>query len=383
MKILHVIYDDIGNPWLGGGGATRTLEIYSRMASRGHSVLVLCGHYPGAARRETRSGVRYRRVGLSRSYVLSRLTFMVGAARLIKRGGYDIVIEDVSPFAPVASPLWKPRIAPAVASVQNLSGAHASRKYGLAGWGPRLVERPLLSLFTNFVSVSPGIEVGLRDVAGDAANIRVIPNSVDPLFFQPPGTSRQPRESKPYILMLGRLDIYQKGLDRLLQAFDIVAAEADDVRLVIAGGGATSQERRLRELVTASPNAGQIELPGHVEKEQAASLMKGALMLAMPSRYEAWPLTALEAGAAGVPVVGFDIVGVRDAAPAFPKAHGILVEEGDIAALARAMLTVIHNPELRAQAGAKGREWASGFTWDSLAASQLAFYESLLPGEAV
>src|SRR5207249_742177 len=97
MRILHVIYDDIGNPWLGGGGAVRTLEIYSRIVQKGHRVLVACGKYPGAADRETRRGVRYWRVGTALSYVLSRLGFMVGAARLIKRGGYDIVIEDVSP----------------------------------------------------------------------------------------------------------------------------------------------------------------------------------------------------------------------------------------------------------------------------------------------
>src|SRR6476660_9447004 len=99
MRILHVIYDDISNPWLGGGGATRTLEIYSRVVEQGHRVLVVCGKYPGAFSREKRQGVEYRRVGLGQSYVLSRLGFMAGAARLIKRGGYDIVIEDVSPFS--------------------------------------------------------------------------------------------------------------------------------------------------------------------------------------------------------------------------------------------------------------------------------------------
>ena len=97
MRILHLIYDDLDNPWLGGGGAVRTQEIYRRIAARGHRVTVLCGRYPGAARVERRGGVAYRRVGLSRGYVLSRLTYVLGAARLLKHGGYDIVIEDVSP----------------------------------------------------------------------------------------------------------------------------------------------------------------------------------------------------------------------------------------------------------------------------------------------
>src|SRR5437868_5654598 len=87
MRILHIIYDDTRNPWLGGGGATRTFEIYRRIAERGHKVLIVCGNYPGAPSRENRRGVFYRHVGLTQSYVLSRLSFVVGAARLIKRGG--------------------------------------------------------------------------------------------------------------------------------------------------------------------------------------------------------------------------------------------------------------------------------------------------------
>src|SRR5689334_25376522 len=92
MRILHVIYDDVGNSWLGGGGATRTLEIYSRIARLGHRVTVVCGNYPGAARTESRQGITYRRMGLSRSYAVSRLSFMLGAARLVSAGGYDIVV---------------------------------------------------------------------------------------------------------------------------------------------------------------------------------------------------------------------------------------------------------------------------------------------------
>jgi glycogen synthase len=381
MRILHVIYDDIDNPWLGGGGATRTLEIYSRIVSAGHTVQVICGNYPGAVRREIRRGVRYLHLGVSRPYVLSRVTFAAVAARLIKRGGYDIVIEDVSPFSPVASPIWKRADVPAVASVQNLSGKHASSKYGIAGWGPRLVEKPLLSRFTNFIAVSPGIAQSLRRILGTGRNIRVIPNSVDPVFFgQAP--ERGAPVKRPYILSLGRIDIYQKGLDRLLDAYEIIAGGVSDVRLVIAGGGVKGQEDKLRALVRAMGHAARVELTGPVSTSEAAALLQGASLLAMPSRYEAWPLSALEAGAAGVPVVGSDIMGVRDAAPAYPRGHGVLVPEGDAPALASAMVKVLLDPARRSEIGARGREWAANYTWDSLAHAQLEFYSELVAGKA-
>jgi glycosyltransferase involved in cell wall biosynthesis len=377
MRILHLIYDDIDNPWLGGGGATRTHEIYRRIARLGHHVTVISGNYPGAARTEHRQGVTYRRTGLSGSYVLSRLSFMLGAARLIKAGGYDIVIEDVTPYSPVAAPLWVGTRVPVVASVQNLSGAHATRKYGLAGWGPRLVERPLLSRFRNFVAVSPGIAGQLRRTVGAGIEVCIVPNSVAPGFYTSVEGEADHRES-PYILFVGRVDVYQKGLDRLIRAFDLAAARQPDLRLVIAGGGAPDQEKTLGSLVAGAHNSGRIQVLGTVDTTRAAQLMNSALLLAMPSRYEAWPLTAIEAGAAGIPVVGSDILGVKDAAPAFPRAHGVLVPQDDVEALAEAFLNIAGNPGLRAKLGAQGRQWAAQFTWDALAEAQLRFYEQLV-----
>jgi glycosyltransferase involved in cell wall biosynthesis len=374
MRILHVIYDDIDNPWLGGGGATRTLEIYSRIAQRGHTVHVLSGNYPGAPRNHARENVSYRHIGSRQSYVASRLTFSMLSPFLIKRGGYDIVIEDVSPFSPVGAPIWVKRV-PTVASVQNLSGKHALRKYGVRGVLPRLVERPLLSLFRNFIAVSPGIAEELRKLRGAQADIRVVPNSAGEFSFV--SNKYDIQEDKKYILFLGRIDVYQKGLDILLDAFDRVATQLPDIKLVIAGGGTEQQLAKLASLLEKSGHKDRIEITGQVNKQEAARLMKWALMLAMPSRYEAWPLTAIEAGAAGTPVVGFDIVGVRDAGPPYPAAHGFLVPGGEGGALADKMIEVANDPGLRSAAAEKGRAWAARFTWDALAGEQLAFYEEL------
>ncbi|HKP51228.1 MAG TPA: glycosyltransferase family 4 protein [Chloroflexia bacterium] len=376
MRILHIIYDDIENPWVGGGGAARTLEIYSRIVRMGHKVVVVCGNYPGAPLRQARRGIIYRHVGAARPYAWSRLTFMLGAMRLIKRGGYDIVIEDVSPFSPVGAPMWCGQT-PAIASVQNLSGSHAISKYGLLGWGPRLAERPLVSLFKNFVAVSPGIAKQLKARFG-SINIRVIPNSVGQGFLEAAATQEGPAAEGRYILSLGRIDIYQKGLDRLIAAFGLVADQSPATRLIIAGDGAPSQVDALRSLVAGSRHASMIKLAGKVEQAEAATLMRGAVLLAMPSRYEAWPLAAIEAGAVGTPVVGSNIVGVRDAAPQFPEAHGELVPEGDIEALTRSMLKMLVNHDLRHEMGERGRRWAARFTWDALAQEQCAFYEELI-----
>ncbi|HEX8228464.1 MAG TPA: glycosyltransferase family 4 protein [Chloroflexia bacterium] len=377
MRILHVIYDDIGNPWVGGGGAYRTLEIYGRIVRGGERIQVVCGMYPGADITENRAGVQYRRVGSKRSYVLSRLTYTLGAARLIKRGGYDIVIEDVSPFSPVGAPLWCGRT-PSVASVQNVYGEHASKKYGLAGWGPRLVEQPLLSRFKNFVATSNQVGEQLRELKGPQANIRVIRYAASPVFFSAGQMPGGPRPEDPYILSIGRIDVYQKGLDRLVAAFDELASRVPTVRLLIAGGGSGAQTFALDNLVARARYRNRIRFVGQVDSVRAAELMKHALFVAIPSRYETGPITALEAGAAGAPVVGTNIAGLRDNAPPYPAGHGVLVPEDDVQALADAMRRVATDLDLREKLGEAGKSWAAQFTWDAITREQLDFYKELV-----
>ncbi len=377
MRVLHAIYDDIGNPWVGGGGAQRTLELYSRMVSGGHRIRVVCGRYPGAPLHESRGGVQYNRVGYPHSYLLSRLTYTLEAARLIKRGGYDIVIEDVSPFSPVGAPLWSRGVS-SVASVQNVYGRHASAKYGPLGWGPRLVEGPLLSLFKNFVATSQAAGEQIELLRGREAVVRVIGYSANPVFFSVGQAPGGPDHLNPYILSIGRIDIYQKGLDRLMEAFNQVAGRLPGVRLLIAGGGSSAQMFTLDSMVAASPHRHRIKFLGRVDHVRAAQLMKHALLVAIPSRYETGPITALEAGAVGTPIVGTDIAGLRSNAPPFPQGHGLLVPEDDPQALADALCRVVEDPQLRSDMGVAGRRWAAQYTWDALALEQLEFYKEIV-----
>lgn len=393
MRIVHCIYDDLDNPWLGGGGAVRTHEIYRRLAAAGHEVTVICGGYPGTPRGRVREDVQYRYTGQGAGgYASSRMAYVGRAGALLKALRYDIVVEDVSPYSPVFTP-WRSRPGvPCVASVQNLSGVHALRKYG---WGPRgllprLVERPLLRRFRAMIAVSPGIAADLRAWwHPPGGQLAVIPNSVGPAF----AAARNQPDSPPAaaIGFLGRLDLYQKGLDRLLAAYAAAAPRLPGVRLEIAGAGSPAAVTQLRAwaaeaglpVVAAGldadlPDTGGplVVLLGKLDGPDAVVALRRWRFLLMPSRYEAWPLTALEAAAVGRPVLGTDVPGVRDAAPA--TAHGLLVPPGDAAALAEAMVRLNDDLALRAELGARGRAWAAGFTWDRLAAQQAAFYAAVL-----
>lgn len=307
---------------------------------------------------------------------------MIGVLSRIKRGGFDLIVEDVSPFSPIGTPVWKKHV-PHLASVQNLLGLHATQKFGAIGWGPRWVEKELLQMYKCFVAVSPGIAHRIQDTLNVEVNCRVIPNSCSPLFFEEISNKSHTTQiaSPPksdYILSLGRIDVYQKGLDDLVNAFDRVAEHLPDIKLVIAGSGMDGQVEVLKRLVCQAKHRDRIELVGQVEQSRAAKLMRESLFVAIPSRYEGWPLAALEAAAVGVPVVGTNIVGIRDAAPQFPAGHGELVDPGDIAGLTRAFYKVATDKKRRADMASRGSKWAREYSWDKLAEEQLEFYTALL-----
>jgi glycosyltransferase involved in cell wall biosynthesis len=247
-------------------------------------------------------------------------------------------------------------------------------------------------MYRSFVAVSPGIARQIERALGKPIDCRVIPNSCNPIFFEESGqvSGAGPQEraksnsqsAAGYILSLGRIDVYQKGLDDLVNSFDRLAECLPEVRLIIAGSGMHSQVEILNSIVEQARHKDRIELLGQVDQQRAARLMREALLLAVPSRYEGWPLAALEAGAVGVPVVGTDIVGVRDAAPQFPTGHGELVAPGDIAGLSRALYRVASDRKLRTDMASRGSKWARGFSWDMLAEEQLSFYLGLLGKKA-
>jgi glycosyltransferase involved in cell wall biosynthesis len=101
-----------------------------------------------------------------------------------------------------------------------------------------------------------------------------------------------------------------------------------------------------------------------------------AQLFVLCSRFEAFPLSILEAMRAGLPVVASDVGGVREAVD---QDTGLLVPKADVAALQNALATLISNRGLRAQMGLAGRRrYEQLFTFDLMFDKTLQLYQSAL-----
>lgn len=362
MKVVHCIYDDRGNPWVGGGGAVRAFEIYRRLRDRVDATIVT-GSYPGARDAEE-DGVRFVRVGARRPYVWSRLSYGLAANRLLRRWGYDAAVFDYSAYTPILLPRGRP----VGLAVHHMTGPSAAARWGrLVGGVVARAERAMLRRGCRISLSARAVEAEVRGVVGTGVPIDVVGAGVGEEFF---GLER--REAG-YLLYFGRLDVFQKGLDTLLEAYRLLRESEPGLRLRIAGRGkdAVLVERMARD---AGVEDG-VELLGAVMDADRLELLAGASLMLMPSRFEGFGLVAAEAMAAGVPLVASDAGSLPEVVQ--PPQGGVIVPAGDAAALSAAARSLLAEPGRRARLSRTARAAARRFTWEAVADRHYRFLQDL------
>jgi glycosyltransferase involved in cell wall biosynthesis len=362
MRVLHLSYDDVGNPWVGGGGAVRAHEIYRRLTAS-LDVTVVTGAYPGA-RDATVDGVRYRRLGRPRPYAWSRWTYARAASRLLRRAEYDAAVLDHSIYTPVSLPAD----APVGINVAQLPGISARDRWGaVAGRALAGIERRMIRRAGTVSVVSEYLSRAVAALTGPATPIHVVRAGVDESLFQ------VARKEADYVLYYGRFDIFQKGIDILIEAAPEVFSGRSGLRLVLAGRGRDAAQ--VRALVRDAGLDQVATVEEEIGPERRAELFAGALCLAMPSRFEGFGMVAAEAMAAGVPVIASDLDSLPEVVGA-PEA-GVLFRPGDARSLAAELGRVVDDPAERSRLSRSGRERARRFTWDAVANAHLEFLQHI------
>ena len=267
------------------------------------------------------------------------------------------------------------RIAGRLAGVGKIvSGIRvAERRSRIRLWLDRMTQ----GLVDHHVCVSQAVADFSAACGGlPARKTTVIPNGVDAQRFAsaaPADLSEFdiPAESRT-VLFVGRLDP-QKGPFVLLEAAEGLLATYDKLHVLLVGDGPLRD--RLGAWVQERNLGARIHFAGR--QADVAPLLKAAVCLVLPSRWEGMPNVVLEAMAAGLPVVATDVEGTTELIQ--DRQTGLLIPPDSPRELAAAVTLLLSDPEqARAMSAAAQVVVSESFTWDILLQRFEQLYRSLL-----
>lgn len=360
MKILHVV-DQISQT-KHGGSAKVPYQLAKAQAKLGHTVTIFASDYQ-AQDQESPEGVKLVKFKTVASYQSLRFTPGIFFADY---SNFDIV--HLHNYRTLVNLLVANRLGkiPCVLQAHGNAAPISFRK-GI---------KPIHDfIFRNFVlkrasRLIADAELEIRHYwveGADLNKVTVIPVGIDTDEY----ANLPPRQNNGHktILFLGRLHEI-KGCDLLIRAF--ARLERSDVRLVIAGID-YGHEAECRKLVENLGIADKVEWIGGVYSKDKLQAVVDADVFVMPSRYEMWGISFLEALACGVPVIMTDRCG---AASCLPKECGIVVPfaEYNLRDAIRGMLDSDFTNEYRELR----RAWVIKYDWQNIAKQTLGLYREVL-----
>jgi len=222
------------------------------------------------------------------------------------------------------------------------------------------------------------VPIALRSYGVSQGRVRVIHNGIDLQRFATAAAGTRQRmlgalgiaPERRVLLLVGRMH-QVKGHREMLQAMPAIVRECPDVLLLVAGDG---PERAACEAAVAQAGLGR-----HVmflgQRRDIPELLHACELLVMPSQSEGLPIAAIEAHAAGKPVVGFDVGGVAEVVQ--DGVTGRVVPAADIAALADATNSLLKDVASLAAYGVAARNVAQSFGLDAHVRSLIRCYHEL------
>ena len=359
------------------------------LAQQGHEVLVICPSFNGRQHREKRDGVttfylrsiRFPFYPDQINEVPAGKEFLgMSLPRLAYRHGLWITVD---PYPAMKKALNKFR--PDVIHNQTAEMiAFAARRYAKKYDVPMVstghaypdnitsqlkifkpIKKPLDAILRTYMAsflkhseyATMPTEMAIDDLVPKkrkSFNVTVEPlsNGVDLSKF---GSKKAPAKiyrkyhlpkDKPIALYVGRVDP-EKSLSNVVSAFATVLDKVPDARLVIVGDG--TDRRRLVDLAQALGIEKEVIFPGRIMPPDVMEVYRTAQLFVTASETETQGIVLIEAAATGLPLVAVDAGAVRELCQ--NRKNGILCQPGDVNKLARAMINLFTDEELRKRYG--------------------------------
>ncbi|NUP23184.1 MAG: glycogen synthase [Streptomyces sp.] len=257
--------------------------------------------------------------------------------------------------------------------------------YALSSWA----ERTAIEAADAVIAVSGAMR---EDILGcypalDPGRVHIVHNGIDTALYRPDRrtdvlTRFGLDAGRPYVLFVGRIT-RQKGVPHLLRAIRHIDPAA---QVVLCAGAPDTPEidQEFRDLYQelSRVREGVHWIPQMLPRPEVIQLLTHAAVFVCPSVYEPLGIVNLEAMACGTPVVASQVGGIPEVVE--DGKTGLLVPLDDDAeafeaGLARALDSVIGDPETARRMGEAGRERAVGeFGWDAVARRTVRLYGEIL-----
>jgi glycosyltransferase involved in cell wall biosynthesis len=345
-RVTIASYDD--DPPLGGQGVV-VHGMRAALERRGVPVHTISGRGEHGISFARRTG----RAPLDFSMQLNRYP------QILMRAAPDVIHAQGGPGGVL---LWKKLGAPLVYTAH-----HTYRQAHRRGSVKRMlngVEARSYRGAAMVLPVSRSTANALLEMHIPASRIEVVSNGVDAVDL--PGVEHEDGR----VLFVSRMEREKGALDAISLLQELTEADPKVHGVMVGGGSLAAEVQR-----AADSSSGRIEYLGALDREALNREYARAAVVVMPSRFEGLGMVALEAQAAGTPVAGFDVDGLRDAV----GVGGVLAPAGDLSALRVATAALLNDADRRAELGARGRDIVlAEHSWDAIGARLEEIYRSLL-----
>jgi glycogen(starch) synthase len=253
--------------------------------------------------------------------------------------------------------------------VPMVSTVHATEAGRHSGWVSgslsrqvHAVESWLVRESDSLITCSSSMADEITELFGPGlAEITVIRNGIDAARW--PFATRRPRTGPPELLYVGRLE-YEKGVHEAIAALPRIRRAHPGTTLTIAGEG--TQQDWLIDQARKHRVRKATKFVGRLDHEELLRVLHRADAAVLPSHYEPFGLAALEAAAAGTPLVTTNIGGLGEAV--IDGETGMSCPPRDVARLAKAVCAVLDDPPAAQRRARAARErLTSDFDWHTVA----------------
>ncbi|AMM53806.1 glycosyltransferase family 4 protein [Pyrococcus kukulkanii] len=367
-----------------GGVASHMHHLARHLKERGHDVAIVTNNLKTGKEKELKElGIELRKISGTVSPIVGiNLTYSLKSNKEL--GGYlnDFeVIHSHHAFTPLALKAVKAgrKLGKAtLLTTHSISFYHESSLWKALG-----LTFPLFSHYLSFphkiIAVSNSAKAFIEHFTD--VPVEVIPNGVDDELFKPLSEDEK-ADVKEKLGLEGRVVLYvsrmspRKGPHVLLNAFQRIVEEADDVTLVMVGTGEMLPFLKAQAKFLGIER--RVRFLGYVPGEILPKLYASADVFVLPSiTSEAFGIVILEAMASGVPVVATTVGGIPEVVQ--ESGSGVLVPPGDEVALERAIIKILSDKNFANKLGKAGRKAVEKeYSWKVVVEKIEKVYEEVL-----